>query len=152
MVATSPLTRTLKNKDIKYSTRELIHRQIENVHIQCSSEGTKDHERPGYMHIISILNYKSKLLIMLPRSCWPAIRKGTVFLSLVLFYFILLVYYFLSPPPPTLRLEYRNVLYTHLTSAHMQIGLTHIMSNQLTCKHYTLLLIVMLVLLSFSHL
>lgn len=105
------------------------------------------------MHIISILNYKSKLLIMLPRSCWPAIRKGTVFLSLVLFYFILLVYFFLSPPPPpTLRLEYRNVLYTHLTSAHMQIGLRHIMSNQLTCKHSTLLLIVMLVLLSFSHL
>ena len=63
-------------------------------------QGTKDHERPGYMHIISILNYKSKLLIMLPRSCWPAIRKGTVFLSLVLFYFILLVYFFLSPPPP----------------------------------------------------
>lgn len=28
MVATSPLRRTLKNKDIKYSTRELIHRQI----------------------------------------------------------------------------------------------------------------------------
>ena len=104
------------------------------------------------MHIISILNYKSKLLIMLPRSCWPAIRKGTVFLSLVLFYFILLVYFFLSPPPPTLRLEYRNVLYTHLTSAHTQIGLRHIMSNQLTCKHSTLLLIVMLVLLSFSHL
>ena len=79
-------------------------------------QGTKDHERPGYMHIISILNYKSKLLIMLPRSCWPAIRKGTVFLSLVLFYFIFLVYFFLSPPP-TLRLEYRNVLYTHAYTA-----------------------------------
>lgn len=77
-------------------------------------QGTKDHERPGYMHIISILNYKSKLLIMLPRSCWPAIRKGTVFLSLFLFYFILLVYFFLSP---TLRLEYRNVLYTHAYTA-----------------------------------
>ena len=49
------------------------------------------------------------------------------------FLFILLVYFFLSPPPPTLRLEYRNVLYTHI----LRIGLRHIMSNQLTCKHPT---------------
>ena len=60
------------------------------------------------MHIISILNYKSKLVIMLPRSCWPAIRKGTVFLSLVLFYFILLVYFFsVSPPYPEARIPKR---------------------------------------------
>lgn len=77
-------------------------------------------------------------------------RYGVSFSGSFLFHSFSL--FFSVPPLPTLRLEYRNVLYTHLTSAHMQIGLRHIMSNQLTCKHSTLLLIAMLVLLSFSHL
>lgn len=79
-------------------------------------------------------------------------RYGVSFSGSFLFHSFSLFFFAPPPPPATLRLEYRNVLYKHLTSAHMRIGLRHIMSNQLTCKHPTLLLIVMLVLLSFSHL
>ena len=59
-------------------------------------------------------------------------RYGVSFFGSFLFHYFSL-FFSVPPPPPTLRLEYRNVLYTHI----LRIGLRHIMSNQLTCKHPT---------------
>ena len=59
-------------------------------------------------------------------------RYGVSFFGSFLFHSFSL-FFSVPPPPPTLRLEYRNVLYTHI----LRIGLRHIMSNQLTCKHPT---------------
>ena len=44
---------------------------------------------------------------------------GGGFFFLVFFFLFLFFFFFLSPPPPppTLRLEYRNVLYTHAYTA-----------------------------------
>ena len=46
-------------------------------------------------------------------------RYGVSFFGSFLFHFFSL-FFSVPPPPPTLRLEYRNVLYTHLTFAHMR--------------------------------